>query len=124
MPSQSDEIERKLDILARRLDHVIARESGLEIKRVVFVRQRRILFYSDESKHRGRPHCIVELSRDHRPKIDIATGDVIEGDAGPYWRHLRRFVADEDVRRQLLDIWDETRPDDQRLPSGDDPTLR
>lgn len=114
----SDETAAKLNRLSRELEwflNPLRDRGGLEIKKLVFVMEKRFHFYPDEGKHRGRPHCIAELSRDHKPKIDIVNGEIIEGDAGSHARQLRRFLASDDVRTRLLEIWHATRPDDQRL---------
>jgi hypothetical protein len=69
----------------------------------------------NEGKHRGRPHCLVNLPNRLVAKLDIVTGEIIEGDVNGWGRSIAKFFEKYD--KELLAIWEQTRPDDQRLPN-------
>lgn len=119
-----EEREKSAEILIRNLtadlhelcaDGPILNDHGTRFltEKVFRVGEFAVLFYPNEGKHPGRPHCTVRLPNGFTPKLDIVSGQVIEGDAGTWGRTLRKFVADNS--KALLDAWNATRPDDQKL---------
>jgi hypothetical protein len=73
-----------------------------------------VVFYPNEGKHSGRPHCVLRLPNNLMPKVDIVSGLVMEGDAGNWSRSIKKFVAANS--EALKAAWTETRPDTQKLP--------
>jgi hypothetical protein len=72
----------------------------------------RVILRPNEGKHRGRPHCLVEAN-DNSATFDIVTGERLAGDLKKLNRTVEKVVRNHSDR--LLERWDESRPDDQRL---------
>jgi len=77
----------------------------------------KVEMFSNESKHAGRPHVKVHLkggavsiSLDDPPESLTPTGGIV-GEASAI-----KVVAKN--RKTLLKLWNDTRPDDQKLPSS------
>lgn len=72
----------------------------------------RMIFRPNESQHRGRPHCLVEVSG-KSATFDIITGERLAGDIRPLNRTAKRVI--EENSEVLVKKWNDTRPDDQKL---------
>lgn len=66
----------------------------------------------NESKHRGRPHCLIEHD-EKSASFDIQSGERLAGDLGQWNRTAEKVVLE--FSNDLLSLWNDTRPDDQRL---------
>lgn len=85
----------------------------LDEKLISEITECRIDIYLNESQHRGRPHVVVTLQDG---KISVSLDDPPEvltphGYRGE--RSAQKVVKKH--RKRLLEIWHETRPDDQKL---------
>lgn len=72
----------------------------------------RVVIRTNESQHRGRPHCLIQMGEDSGT-FDIVTGKLLAGDLKSWTRTAEKVVASHSS--QLLDLWTATRPDDQKL---------
>ncbi len=116
-----DDIQIQLDELSKALTAEFEKgrildDSGqrLFIEKAFKMGRYRVHFYPDEGKHRGRPHCVIELPNNKVAKVDIVTGVVIEGDTGGWDRSIRKFASEYSA--ELKQAWAATRPDTQKLP--------
>lgn len=75
----------------------------------------RVIFYPNESQHRGRPHCKVVIA-DKTANYDLNTLEPIVGDLGKWNRTVKKVLKEHKDR--LLAFWHATRPDDQKLPDN------
>jgi hypothetical protein len=66
----------------------------------------------NESQHRGRPHCLIVMGEDSAT-FDIDTGKLLAGTLKSWNRTAEKVVANHSA--ELREVWDKTRPDDQRL---------
>lgn len=66
----------------------------------------------NESKHRGRPHCLIECD-EKSASIDIQSGERLAGDLGRWNRTAEKVVLE--FSNALLCVWNDTRPDDQKF---------
>ena len=87
----------------------------LDEKLISEIPELRVEMYMNESQHRGRPHVAVSLpdgkisvSLDDPPQV--LTPHRLRGEASAL-----QVIAK--YRLRLLEIWSDTRPDDQRLPN-------
>lgn len=116
-----DDIQTRLSKLAKAVTAEFERGKILDdagrrflIEKAFEVGSHRVHFYPNEGKHRGRPHCVIELPNNKTAKVDVETGAVIEGDADGWERNIRKFVSD--YSEELKQAWAATRPDTQKLP--------
>lgn len=90
--------------IPRRLDERVVKE----------ITELKVEIYSNEGQHRGRPHVAVTLQDD---KISISLDDPpVVLTPGRYRGQAGAVKVVTKHRTLLLDIWNSTRPDDQRLP--------
>ena len=89
------------------LEYITERTSKL-------VKEFKVMFRSDENKHRGRPHIVavingleVSISLDETPKV-LAPKRKIRGIAAAL-----KVISKH--RNELVKEWNESRPDDQKL---------
>ena len=69
--------------------------------------------WPNERTHRGRPHCRVSYA-DRSAPFSIPEGEKLDGTLRPKEALARRTIrANGSV---LLNVWNATRPDDQRTP--------
>lgn len=87
----------------------------LDEKHVKWMMDFRMDIFHDESKHRGRPHVrvvlqdgTINISIEPEPKVLAGIRD-LRGEAAAIKSVRENYTA-------LLDFWNETRPDDQKLP--------
>lgn len=66
----------------------------------------------NESQHRGRPHCLIAMGEDSAT-FDIVTGELLAGTLKSWNRTAEKIVKKHSA--ELLETWDEMRPDDQKL---------
>jgi len=66
----------------------------------------------NESQHRGRPHCLIELN-ETSATFDIVTGDRLAGSLKRWDRTAEKVVKEHSD--ELMTVWNRTRPDDQKL---------
>jgi hypothetical protein len=95
----------------------VLREDGLqELNEKLYkeIDDFRVIFYPNESRHPGRPHCKVEIGG-KTANYDINTFEVLAGDVGKYHRTVAKVLRNH--QSGLLKEWDDTRPTDQRLPT-------
>lgn len=90
-------------------------ENGLSYLKEVTVSlpEFEVIIRTNESQHRGRPHCLIAMG-ENSPTFDIETGQLLAGTLKSWNR-----TAEKDVKRHsgtLLQVWNDTRPDDQKLP--------
>lgn len=90
----------------------------LDEKWIKEITECRVEIYHNEGQHRGRPHVVVKLqdgkvsvSLDDPPELLTPHG--YRGEAGAV-----KIVGKH--RKRLRQIWDESRPDDQKLPTPQD----
>jgi hypothetical protein len=94
----------------------VLREDGLqELNEKLYkdIDDFRVIFYPNESRHPGRPHCKVEIGG-KTANYDIKTLEVLAGDVGKHQRTVGKVLRNH--QSGLLKFWDDTRPADQRLP--------
>jgi hypothetical protein len=72
----------------------------------------KVEIWPNEGKHPGRPHCKVTTDKG-AVSVDLGTGDIIAGNPDRWASAIKTAVMDHMVELQKL--WDETRPDDQKL---------
>lgn len=72
----------------------------------------RVIFYPNESRHPGRPHCKVEIGG-KTANYDLKTLQRLVGDVGKHQREVSKVLTKH--QKGLLKFWDETRPTDQKL---------
>jgi hypothetical protein len=72
----------------------------------------KVEIFPNEGRHRGRAHCRVTTD-DGSVSVDIETYEIIAGEPGRWARSIRKAV--EEHHAGLLALWNQTRPDDQRL---------
>jgi hypothetical protein len=72
----------------------------------------RVIFYPNESRHPGRPHCKVEIGG-KTANYDLKTLKPLVGDVGRYQRTVDKVLTKH--QSGLLKFWDDTRPTDQKL---------
>jgi len=77
--------------------------------------QLKVEIRANEGQHRGRPHCCVTTDKG-AVSVDILTGEIIEGDAGKWNTPIKKVVKSHS--NGLKKLWDEMRPDDQKLPQA------
>jgi hypothetical protein len=107
-----DELAKKVVDAFRAYGPIL--ENGLSFLAEVAIRMEgfRIVFRPNESQHRGRPHCLIEM----RPKsatFDIKSGELLAGDISPWNRTAEKVVSENTA--ELMKLWNKTRPDDQKL---------
>ena len=66
----------------------------------------------NESQHRGRPHCLIEVN-EASATFDIMTGDRLAGSLKRWDRTAEKVVKKHSD--ELMKVWERTRPDDQKL---------
>ena len=66
----------------------------------------------NESQHRGRPHCLIEVN-ETSAVFDIVTGDRLAGTLKRWDRTAEKVVKKHSD--ELTEVWNRTRPDDQKL---------
>ncbi len=76
------------------------------------IRQFKVEIFPNESTHRGRPHCKVTTDKG-AVTVDISNGGIIAGTAGHWTRTIQKVVLSHSDG--LKRLWDEMRPDDQKL---------
>lgn len=74
----------------------------------------KVIIRANESKHPGRPHCCVETDKGS-VSVDIETGEIIAGNAGKWNTPIKKAVTSH--KAGLEKLWNEMRPDDQKLPT-------
>lgn len=82
-------------------------------QRVSYINQFRVEIWPNEGKHRGRPHVAVTLPRG---QISISLDDppeILTPKRLPHEREALAIITQ--YRERLIDFWDESRPDTQRL---------
>ncbi len=72
----------------------------------------KVSIWPNESQHRGRPHCAVRHDKG-QVSVDIMTGEVIAGDPGRWASAIKHAVLQHSS--ELQELWNSTRPDDQKL---------
>ena len=77
------------------------------------IHQFKVEVFPNVGQHGGRPHCKVTTDKG-AVTVDLDTAQIIAGDAGHWNRTVERTAAAP--TEGLLALWDEMRPDDQRLP--------
>ena len=89
-------------------------ENGMSMLNEVSIQLERfkVVIRPNESQHRGRPHCLIEL-RGKSATFDINGGSLLAGDLKPWNRTAEKVIAENSVK--LMALWDKTRPDDQKL---------
>lgn len=77
----------------------------------------KIIFRHDEGKHPGCPHCIFKFGADRQVTMDLHTLELLHGDHSSEVTKVRKFLRSEDGKwlNELLDVWERSRPDTQRL---------
>lgn len=66
----------------------------------------------NESQHRGRPHCLIEIN-ETSATFDIVTGNRLAGSLKRWDRTAEKVVKEHSD--ELIKVWNRTRPDDQKL---------
>ncbi len=66
---------------------------------------------TNENQHRGRPHCLLERN-EKSASFDIKSGERLAGDLGHWNRTAEKVVLK--FSNDLLCVWNDTRPDDQK----------
>lgn len=78
------------------------------------IKEFKVEIRANESQHRGRPHCCVTTDKG-AVSVDIRTGEIIAGNAGRWNTSVSKAVVAHS--NGLQELWDQMRPDDQRLPT-------
>lgn len=107
--------ELRSELLDRIRSYGPIREDGLhELNERLYkeIEDFRVIFYSNESKHPGRPHCTIQIDG-KTANYDLKSLEAIVGDLGRWKRTVRKVLAEH--QEKLLQFWEDTRPDDQRL---------
>ena len=84
----------------------------LDEKQYPEIQNFKVEIWPNEGKHRGRPHCKVTTDKG-AVTVDIETGEIIVGQAGKWEVAISKSVKAH--KAGLHKMWDETRPDDQKL---------
>ncbi len=89
-------------------------ENGLALLKEVSVSigDFKAIIRTNESQHRGRPHCLIAMG-ESSAVFDIHTGALMAGTLKSWNRTAEKVVKENAAL--LLDVWNETRPDDQKL---------
>lgn len=87
----------------------------LDERVVDWITEYRVEIYSNEGQHRGRPHVAVVLP-DGKISVSLDDPPMILTPHGYRGEASARKVVTK-YRDQLLELWHDTRPDDQKLPS-------
>lgn len=74
----------------------------------------KVEIFPNEGKHRGRPHCKVTTDKG-AVTIDLHTIEIIVGSAGHWEGTIQKVLGQECHKNALLNLWNNTRPNDQRL---------
>ncbi len=91
----------------------IDRLSRIDEKFISEISEHRIDIYLNENQHRGRPHVVVTLP-DGKISVSLEDTPEVLTPHGYRGEASARKVVKKHLSR-LLEIWNETRPDDQRL---------
>ena len=89
-------------------------ENGLSFLKEVTVAlpQFKVVIRPNESQHRGRPHCLIAMG-EKSAVFDIVTGELMAGTLKSWNRTAEKAVKLHSP--ELLEVWNDTRPDDQKL---------
>lgn len=105
----------KKDLREALLEEPADTRSRLDEKVAAWIKEYRIEIYLNESQHRGRPHVAVVLP-DGKISVSLDDPPVVLTPNGLRGEAAALKVV-EKHREQLRKLWDDTRPDDQKLPS-------
>jgi hypothetical protein len=75
----------------------------------------RVVLRPNEGQHRGRPHCLIEMGEDSAT-FDIMTGELLAGTLKSWNRTAEKTILRHSAK--LKEVWDQTRPDDQKLKTA------
>lgn len=106
--------------VTRDLQEALAEEPEGHLRRlderwIKSIAEARVEIYSNEGQHRGRPHVVVILA-DGKVSVSLDDPPVLLTPHG-YRGEASALKVVAKHRTRLRQIWDETRPDDQRLPT-------
>ncbi|MBA4026724.1 MAG: hypothetical protein C0473_00630 [Cyanobacteria bacterium DS3.002] len=84
----------------------------LNEKKFARIKNFKVEIFPNESKHPGLPHCKVTID-DKSASFKLCDGTLLVGDLGRY-----NAAASKEINKhksELLTMWNDTRPDDQKL---------
>jgi hypothetical protein len=86
----------------------------LDEKVVNWIAEHRVEIYFNEGQHRGRPHVAIVLP-DGKVSVSLENPPVLLTPHG-YRGEASALRVVNKYRERLQQLWDDTRPDDQKLP--------
>lgn len=105
----------KADLGAALSDEPETAVQRLDEKWVKWVKEIRVEIYFNEGQHRGRPHVAIFL-QDGKVSVSLEDPPVLLTPNG-YRGESSALKVVAKHRVGLLELWNETRPDDQKLPN-------
>lgn len=111
-PDLAEDIDR--DLRAALLEESDDLRRRLDEKHVDWITEHRVEIYLNEGQHRGRPHVAVVLP-DGKVSISLDDSPVLLTPHG-YREEASALKVVRKHLSRLRKLWDDTRPDDQKLP--------